>query len=242
MSFVQPSSINPSQFMTYNAAWKKMVDGPGASSLSNYFATSGGLINYVYLPVAMANAIMAAAPVSIALGFALVPSGTTTTFSMVVAGLDSNNYLKTPCYLAGVGGRAAVVNQPGADALLDDALAAIPFQQAEAWINAFNALSGESLGTLQFNSGYVDNRLCGYNYPLNDFTGALSGPQPANAALWFNFVQHPSTPQFSTVLTMNSVPTETNPGTIILSPAIAYYDVALPCPPRPVYAVAPPLA
>ncbi|MDQ2770491.1 MAG: hypothetical protein M3Y54_08330 [Bacteroidota bacterium] len=242
MPSIQPTSITPEQFMAYNAAWKKMVNGAGAGSLRNYFASSGGLINYVYLPVAMANAIMVAEPVSIALGFVLMPGSPTATFSMVVAGVDSNNYLKTPCYLAGVGGRAAVVTQPGDYVLPDNALAAIPFEQAADWINAFNALSAEGLGTAQFDSGFEAGRLCGYDYPLNDFTGALSGPQPANAALWFNFVLHPSTPQFSTVLTMNSVPTETNPGTIILSSALAYYDVALPCPPRPPFAVVPTMA
>lgn len=237
MSFIQPTLITPEQFMSYNAAWKSMVNGPNAGSLRTYFASSSGQVNYVFLPVSMANAIMAAKPVAIALGFALVP-GTTATFSMMVAGLDSNNHLKMPCYLAGVGGRATVVTQSANDTLLGTTLSPIPFDQAATWINAWNALSSEALGTTQFDSGYSE-RLYGYNYPLNDFTGALSGPQPANPALWFDFVLHTSNPQFSTVLTMNSVPTETNPGTIVLSPTMAYYDMAKPIPPSPPFSPQP---
>lgn len=238
MPSIQPTSITPEQFMAYNTAWKKMVNGSSAGSLRNFFASSGGLINYVYLPVAMANAIMAAEPVSIALGFALVP-GATPTFSMVVGGLDGTNHLKKPCYLAGVGGRATVISQASEKTLLNSAIAAIPFEQAADWINAWNALPAEGLATAQFDTGDEAGRLCAYDYPLHDFTGALSGPQPANAALWFNFVLHASTPQFSTVLTMNSVPAEPSTGTIVLSPALAYYDVAQPCPPRPPFSISP---
>ena len=243
MPFIQPISITTQQLVQYNDAWKTLVNGPNASTLNSYFLTSAGsnvLINYVFLPASMAQAILAAGPTSIALWFVVAPG--TSSFSMGVAGLDVNNQLLAPCYLAGVGGRATVT-QAGELAgthpeTIDATLGTtISLLKASNSINGWNSLAADALNTGQFNSGYSE-RLSGYNYSVGDLQGALSGLISNDTALWFNFGLNLTTPKFDTVLTRNTVPTPSDPGTILLSDSVTYFDVAKPVPPH-TFVVAP---
>ena len=244
MVYIPPCQITPEQFTTYSQAWRTMVNGPNASSLSTYFTTSAGLINYVFLPRPMAQALLNANPEDVALVFALVPAGEgLTRFSMMLAGLSSTNQFIPPYYQAGVGGRA-VVNTLPIEAPADTAdtipqhLSAIgdpiPYTDAVTWIQAWNALTADGLGPAQFDSGVEGSRLFAYVYPTADLTNALASPPPvpgASSALWFDFVLHPEAPKFSTVLALDATPTTTNPGIIYLSRAASYFDISKPSPP-----------
>ena len=230
MSLIQPTRITAEDFKAYSTAWKKLVNGPDANSLHDYFTGDGGLINYVYLPAAMATELLAGRPTSIALEFALIPGTATPTFSMMLAGLNSNNQPVVPYYQAGVAGRAKVVVQPTELMQPKSTDIPIPYEDAAAWINAWNALLPDGLGPQQFESGY-NERLWAYDYSVSDLQDALHSAAPANPALWFNFMLHNATPLFGTVLTLNSLPGDTDPGTIILRESLSYYDVSKPCPP-----------
>lgn len=227
MSQVSPQRITTAEYKTYSAAWKKLINGPDASTLSSSFLAESGLINYVYLPVDMADALLTAtpAPTSIALVFALIPTDTTPAFTMLLAGLDGDNSPQEPYYQAGVAGRAALVVQPF------NGESPIPYNEAKDWINRWNNLNPEGLGPLQFEAG-GDEYLVAYDYENADLEGAMhSEAPPADAALWFNFVLHEDTPLFGTVLTLNARPSATDPGTIIVSSELSYFDVSKPSPP-----------
>jgi hypothetical protein len=226
MSNVTPQRITAEEFKEYSAAWKKLVNGPDASTLNSYFMAGSDLINYVYLPAELAQDLLDTKPTSIALEFALVPTDGTLSFTMLLAGLNQDNCPQAPYYQAGVAGRAALVIVP--TAILGDP---IPYSEAYEWITQWNKLNPDSLGTQQFESG-SGQRLWAYDYDNADLEGALrSEPTPADAALWFNFVLHPETPIFSTVLTLNARPSATNPGIITLDRTLSYFDVSKPCPP-----------
>jgi hypothetical protein len=265
---IQPRLLKPSDFVNFAATWKQLVNAnpllPGKLTLSQVFTvydttSQSSVMNYVYLPNDYAVALLSAVgTVAVQAKFVVVArdSKPLSVFSIVLFGIDGFGNSTTAYYLAGVANNpAAVVHSTKK---MQTPVKSVGLDLAGNWIMNWNALKQQSkdkpsIDATLFNSMY--GPVLGYTYPLDDFLDALFPAKMKldRQALWLNFALHKyNKPEatddayshlFSTVLTLNNLPTETLDsslaatadgsvsGNIDLSSSDSYYDVSRPSPP-----------
>ncbi|WP_046244436.1 hypothetical protein [Hymenobacter terrenus] len=239
---ITPRLLKPEEFDLYTSNWHELVHGGNSDALRDIFTRSNGVQNYVYLPKEFAALWEDKNTVAIRLKFVVAPDDAqsgTSAFSIALFGIDeSDKPISDYYYLAGVAAlRAEIEELPELSVAVEEAV--IPFDEAVKWIIRWNALTVEELTLELFYS--EQGPLLGYTYPVDDFQDAFSPATQPNAALWLNFVLHEPDPDgtteggapllFSTVLTLNTIPSGDSPGIIMLSRQDLYYDISKPCPP-----------
>lgn len=231
-------TLSQKEFDTMTDSWKLMVNSEGSAAgiCTSLTSTDSALSNYAYLPAEYVKQLLdASTTVAIRTKF-LLTDDAHPSFSLAVYGITALGVPTTPYFRMGVAAVPASIKK--VEALLT-ANEEITAAQAAAWIMSWHALTPETI-TVAAPFTSADGMLLGYTFPVSDFQNPWPAKPDPDDALWLNFDRHapnftePISPEqllFSTIVTLNKVPSDTAPGIIVLSPDEHYYDVSRPCPP-----------
>lgn len=233
---INPRPLTPTEFTTMTGDWQKLMATGDIETLRIAFASSAGpLSNYAYLPGPLVGKLLHTSSKTVAIRTKFVLADASPTFSLAVYGIDPAGTATTPYFLMGTAAVPASIHNVMA---LLDADEEIPAAEAAAWVMNWHGQNADNFTAAPFASSA--GMLRGYTFPISDFQDPWPAAPGADAALWLNFDMHapdfippvsPGQLLFSTIVTLNTVPSENTPGTIVLSPALRYYDVSRPCPP-----------
>ena len=234
---VSPNTVTPDEFIALTQSWQQLTASGDIQALVACLNTSSGVLsNYAYLPGDLVTQLLgSSATVAIRTKFVLV--GDSPAFSMVVYGIDQPGNATTPYFQMGVASVPATIVNDMPPPIANEE---IPAAQAAAWTLNWSAINPGNLTFAPFDSSY--GMLMGYTFPLDDFKKAWEPATGQSPALWLSFDMHAPTENpegpllFSTIVTLNTVPSGDTPGIFKLSPSVSYFDVSRPCPPACGYA------
>jgi len=212
---INPRPLTPTEFTTMTGDWQKLMATGDIETLRTAFASSAGpLSNYAYLPGPLVGKLLHTSSKTVAIRTKFVLADASPTFSLAVYGIDPAGTATTPYFLMGTAAVPASIHNVMA---LLDADEEIPAAEAAAWVMNWHGQNADNFTAAPFASsaGMLRGYTLNFDMHAPDFIPPVS----------------PGQLLFSTIVTLNTVPSENTPGTIVLSPALRYYDVSRPCPP-----------